>query len=275
MKNTVESFKQAKIKGEKLTMLTAYDYSTAKLMDNTGINGILVGDSLAMVCLGHKNTLSVTMEEMLHHTRAVTRGVENALVVGDMPFMSYHTSVYDAVKNAGRFVKEAQADAIKLEGGAAVCEQVKAIVNAQIPVMGHLGLTPQSVNMFGGFKVQGKALETAKQIIEDAKRLEEAGAFAIVAEGIPSALGKIITEAVSIPIIGIGAGKDCDGQILVYQDMLGMFSDFTPKFVKKFANIGDIMTEGIKNYIKEVNEGIFPAKEHGFSIDEDIINKLQ
>jgi 3-methyl-2-oxobutanoate hydroxymethyltransferase len=274
MKNTVESFKQAKTKGNKLTMLTAYDYSTAKLMDSTGVNGILVGDSLAMVCLGHENTLSVTMEEMLHHTRAVTRGVESALVVGDMPFMSYQTSVYDAVKNAGRFIKEAHADAIKLEGGVAVYEQVRAIVNAQIPVMGHLGLTPQSVNMFGGFKVQGKALETAKQIIEDAKRLEDAGAFAIVLEGIPSVLGKIVTEAVSIPTIGIGAGKDCDGQILVYQDMLGMFSDFTPKFVKRFANIGDVMKEGIKDYIKEVNEGTFPAKEQGFSMDEDVISKL-
>lgn len=274
MKNTVESFKQAKSKGEKLTMLTAYDYSTAKLMDNAGVNAILVGDSLAMVCLGHKNTLSITMEEMLHHTRAVTRGVENALVVADMPFMSYHTSIYDAVKNAGRFIKEAQADAIKLEGGALVAEQVKAIVNAQIPVMGHLGLTPQSVNMFGGFKVQGKGLETAKQIIEDAKILEEAGAFSIVLEGIPAALGKIITETISIPTIGIGAGKYCNGQVLVYQDMLGMFSDFTPKFVKRFANIGEIMTEGIKSYIKEVNEGVFPAKEHSVSMDEDIINKL-
>jgi 3-methyl-2-oxobutanoate hydroxymethyltransferase len=214
------------------------------------------------------------MEEMLHHTRAVTRGVEKALVVGDMPFMSYNTSVYDGVKNAGRFIKEAQSDAIKLEGGASVCEQVKAIVKAQIPVMGHLGLTPQSVNMFGGFKVQGKKLESAKQIIEDAKKLEDAGAFAIVLEGIPSALGKLITEAISIPTIGIGAGKDCDGQVLVYQDMLGMFPDFTPKFVKKFADIGDIMTEGIKNYIKEVNEGTFPAKEHSFTIDEEIINKL-
>ncbi len=274
MKNTVQSFKEAKIKGEKLTMLTAYDYSTAKLMDSTGINGILVGDSLAMVCLGHKDTLSVTMEEMLHHTSAVKRGVTNALVVGDMPFMSYQISVYDAVKNAGRFVKESHVDAIKLEGGASVCEQIKAIVRAQIPAMGHLGLTPQSINMFGGFKVQGKALQDAKQIIEDAKKLEDAGAFAIVLEGIPAALGKIITESISIPTIGIGAGKDCDGQILVYQDMLGMFSDFTPKFVKKFANIGDIMKEGIGKYIKEVNKGSFPAKEQCFTMDEDILNKL-
>jgi 3-methyl-2-oxobutanoate hydroxymethyltransferase len=274
MKNTVQSFKEAKIKGEKLTMLTAYDYSTAKLMDSTGINGILVGDSLAMVCLGHKDTLSVTMEEMLHHTSAVKKGVTNALVVGDMPFMSYQTSVYDAVKNAGRFVKEAHADAIKLEGGAAVCEQIKAIVRAQIPTMGHLGLTPQSINMFGGFKVQGKALQDAKQIIEDAKKLEDAGAFAIVLEGIPATLGKIITESISIPTIGIGAGKDCDGQILVYQDMLGMFSDFTPKFAKKFANIGDIMKEGIGKYIEEVNKCSFPAKEQCFTMDEDILNKL-
>lgn len=274
MKISVESFKESKKKGKKLVMLTAYDYSTAKLMDSTGIDGILVGDSLAMVCLGHKNTLSVTMEDMLHHTKAVTKGVSNSLVVGDMPFMSYQASIEDAIKNAGRFIKEADADAVKLEGGAVVYEQAKAIVKAQIPVMGHLGLTPQSVNIFGGFKVQGKSLETAKQIIEDAKKLEDAGAFAIVLEGIPSALGKIITESISIPTIGIGAGADCDGQILVYQDMLGMFSDFTPKFAKKYANIGDIMKDAIKDYIKEVNNKAFPGKEHGFSIDEDIINKL-
>ncbi|NMM61674.1 3-methyl-2-oxobutanoate hydroxymethyltransferase [Clostridium sp. P21] len=274
MKNTIKSFKQAKINKENLTMLTAYDYSTAKLMDSTGINGILVGDSLGMVCLGYEDTLSVTMEDMLHHTAAVKRGVKNALVVGDMPFMSYQASVYDAVKNAGRFIKEAHADAIKLEGGADVSEQIKAIVKAQIPVMGHLGLTPQSVNMFGGFKIQGKALDDAKKIIEDAKRLEDAGAFSIVLEGIPSDLGKIITETISIPTIGIGAGKYCDGQILVYQDMLGMFSDFTPKFVKKFANTGDIMKEGINKYIEEVNKGDFPAKEHCFTMKEEILKKL-
>jgi len=274
MKNSIESFKKAKKENKKLTMLTAYDYSTATLMDTTGINGILVGDSLGMVCLGYKNTLSVTMEDMLHHTKAVTRAVKNAIVVGDMPFLSYQTSVYDAVKNAGRFIKEANADSVKLEGGAIICPQIEAIINAQIPVMGHIGLTPQSINIFGGFKVQGKSLESAKQLIEDAKRLEAAGVFAIVLEGIPAALAKIITECISIPTIGIGAGADCDGQILVYQDMLGLYSDFTPKFAKQFANIGKFMQQGINEYIKEVMDGTFPAKEHCFSTDQEIIEKL-
>ncbi|MFD3156041.1 3-methyl-2-oxobutanoate hydroxymethyltransferase [Haloimpatiens sp. FM7330] len=274
MKKTIQSFKKAKQNGEKLTMLTAYDYSTAKLIDSCGIDGILVGDSLGMVCLGYEDTLSVTMEDMLHHTRAVTRACKNALVVGDMPFMSYQTSVYDAVKNAGRFIKEAKATAVKLEGGANVCDQIKAIVNAQIPVMGHLGLTPQSVNMFGGFKVQGKSEQAAKQLINDAKKIEEAGAFAIVLEGIPAKLAELITEQISIPTIGIGAGPCCDGQILVYQDMINMFSDFKPKFVKTFANAGKEMKKGFKTYIEEVKEGSFPSKEHSFNINEEILNKL-
>lgn len=223
MKNTVTTFQKAKDNGEKLTMLTAYDYSTAKLIDEAGINGILVGDSLGMVCLGYKDTLSVTMEDMIHHTRAVSRGVKNTLVVGDMPFMSYQSSVYDAVVNAGRLIKEGGATAVKLEGGATVIEQIKAIVNAQIPVMAHIGLTPQSINVFGGFKVQGKDEEKAQKLIEDAKKIEEAGAFAIVLECVPAKLAELITKAVSIPTIGIGAGAGCDGQILVYQDMLGMF----------------------------------------------------
>ena len=274
MKNSISTFISAKKSGEKLTMLTAYDYSMAKLIDECGVNGILVGDSLGMVCLGYKDTLSVTMDDMLHHTKAVTRGAENALVVGDMPFMSYQTSVYDAVKNAGRFIQEAGAQAIKLEGGAVVCPQIKAIVNAQIPVMGHIGLTPQSVNMFGGFKVQGKNSLDAKKLIEDAKKVEAAGAFAVVLECIPSKLADIISKEISIPTIGIGAGGGCDGQILVYQDMLNMFSDFKPKFVKNFANVGDLMRDGFKSYIKEVNEGTFPGAEHCFKIDNQILNKL-
>lgn len=255
-------------------MLTAYDYSMAKLIDSSGINGILVGDSLGMVCLGYENTLSVTMEDMLHHTKAVVRGTSNALVVGDMPFMSYQTSIYDAVYNAGRFIKEAGAHAVKLEGGATVAEEIKAIVKAQIPVMGHIGLTPQSVNMFGGFKVQGKNEKVAKKLIEDAKILEEAGAFSIVLECIPEKLSKIISESISIPTIGIGAGKYCDGQILVYQDMLSMFSDFKPKFVKSFGNIGESIKDGVSQYIKEVKEAKFPEEKHAFKIDDDVINKL-
>jgi 3-methyl-2-oxobutanoate hydroxymethyltransferase len=274
MKNNVSTFLQAKQRNEKLTMLTAYDYSMAKLIDGAGINGILVGDSLGMVCLGYKDTLSVTMEDMIHHIKAVSRGTETALVVGDMPFMSYQTSVYDAVKNAGRIIQEGTAGAVKLEGGGSVYEQVKAIVKAQIPVMGHIGLTPQSVNMFGGFKVQGKDELQAKNIIEDAKKLEDAGVFSIVLEGIPYKLAQIITETVSVPTIGIGAGKYCDGQILVYQDMLGLFSDFTPKFVKSYGNAGEVIRNAFKAYISEVKTGVFPSEEYSFNIADDIIKKL-
>ena len=274
MKNSVSTFLSAKTQGNKLTMLTAYDYSMAKLIDDSGINGILVGDSLGMVCLGYKDTLSVTMEDMIHHTSAVTRGTQNALVVSDMPFMSYQISVYDAVKNAGRLIQEAGAQAIKLEGGATVCEQVAAIVKAQIPVMGHIGLTPQSVNMFGGFKIQGKKEMEAKQIIEDAKKLEAAGVFAIVLEGIPYKLAEIITNSVSVPTIGIGAGPSCDGQILVYQDMVNIYPGKKPKFVKTYTNAGEIMMVAFKTYIQEVENGTFPAKEHCFEIDDDILDKL-
>lgn len=274
MKNSVSTFMKAKCNGEKITMLTAYDYSTARIIDEAGINGILVGDSLGMVCLGYKDTLSVTMEDMVHHIKAVTRGAKNALVVGDMPFMSYQTSVYDAVKNAGRMIQEGLAGAVKLEGGASVCEQVKAIVKSQIPVMGHIGLTPQSVHMFGGFKIQGKDELKAKKIIEDAKKLEQAGVFSIVLEGIPYKLAKIITETVSVPTIGIGAGKYCDGQILVYQDMLGLFSDFKPKFVKVYGNAGEVMRKAFEDYNDEVKSSVFPDEEHSFKIDEDVISKL-
>lgn len=274
MKNTVVTFKNAKNMNEKLTMLTAYDYSTAKLMDNSGINGILVGDSLGMVCLGYDDTLSVTMEDIIHHTKAVARGVKNSLVVADMPFMSYQTSVYDAVVNAGRLIKEGKANAVKLEGGLEICDKIESIVKASIPVMGHIGLTPQSVNAIGGFKVQGKNEETARKLINDAIAVEKAGAFSIVLEGVPSKLADIITDKVSIPTIGIGAGARCDGQILVYQDMLGMFDDFTPKFVKKYECLGDKMKEAFKNYIDEVKDGSFPSEEHGFKIDDDIIEKL-
>lgn len=274
MKNTVLTFKAAKAENKKLTMLTAYDYSMAKIIDEAGINGILIGDSLGMVCLGYKDTLSVTMEDMIHHTKAVTRGANNSLVVADMPFMSYQTSVYDAVVNAGRLVKEGGAAAVKLEGGSTVCEQIKAIVSASIPVMGHLGLTPQSINAFGGFKVQGKSQEAAEALIEDAKKIEAAGAFAVVLECVPAKLAELISSRINIPTIGIGAGRGCDGQILVYQDMLGMFSDFKPKFVKQYANIGSIMTDAIKQYIDETNSGAFPGKDNEFAIDDSVLNKL-
>lgn len=274
MKNTVLTFKQAKENGEKLTMLTAYDYSTAKLIDESGINSILVGDSLGNVILGYEDTISVTMEDMIHHSAAVARGAKNTLVVCDMPFMSYQTSVYDAVVNAGRLMKEGRAGAVKLEGGKEVCPQIKAIVDAGIPVCAHLGLTPQSINAFGGFKVQGKTEAAAKKLIEDAKAVEEAGAFAVVLECVPVALAELVTKKVSIPTIGIGAGNVCDGQVLVYQDMLGMFSDFTPKFVKRFADIGCIMKEAFQAYDAEVKAGSFPGEEHTYAIDDEIIEKL-
>lgn len=274
MKNTTITFKNSKKNKQKLTMLTAYDYSTAKLIDSCGINGILVGDSLGMVCLGYEDTLSVTMEDMIHHTKAVAKGAKNSLIVADMPFMSYQTSVYDAVYNAGRLIKEGRAQAIKLEGGVEVFEQIQAIVKASIPVMGHVGLTPQSVNAFGGFKVQGKDEVAAKKFIEDAIAVEKAGAFSVVLEGVPSKLAKIVTEKLSIPTIGIGAGVDCDGQILVYQDMLGMFSDFTPKFVKKYESLGDKMKSAFETYIDEVENGYFPSQKHSFNISDEIIEKL-
>ena len=274
MKNTVLTFQQAKENGEKLTMLTAYDYSTAKLIDEAGVNSILVGDSLGNVILGYEDTISVTMEDMIHHGAAVARGAKNALVVIDMPFMSYQTSVYDALVNAGRLMKEGRGDAVKLEGGVEVCPQIKAIVDAGIPVCAHIGLTPQSINAFGGFKVQGKSEAAAKKLLEDAKAVEEAGAFAVVLEGVPAKIAALITEQLHIPTIGIGAGKDCDGQVLVYQDMLGMFSDFTPKFVKRYANIGEVMKEAFQNYIKEVQDGVFPAEENTYKVDDSVIEKL-
>jgi 3-methyl-2-oxobutanoate hydroxymethyltransferase len=274
MKNTVVTFKEAKDKKEKVTMLTAYDYSTAKLIDQAGINSILVGDSLGMVVLGYEDTLSVTMEDMIHHSAAVARGAKNALVITDMPFMSYQTSVYDAVVNAGRLVKEGRAQAVKLEGGLEVCEHIKAIVNASIPVCAHLGLTPQSVNSFGGYKVQGKGEEAAQKLLNEARAVEEAGAFAVVLECVPELLAKKITEEISIPTIGIGAGPYCDGQVLVYQDMLSMYSDFVPKFVKVFGNVGQEMTKAFTSYHEEVLNGSFPGPEHCFKIDDSVIDKL-
>lgn len=274
MKNTVQTFKEAKSNHTKLAMLTAYDYSTAKLQDEAGIHGILVGDSLGNVILGYEDTISVTMEDMIHHGAAVARGAKNALVVVDMPFMSYQTSVYDAVVNAGRLMKEGRANAVKLEGGVSVCPQIKAITDAGIPVMAHLGLTPQSINAFGGFKVQGKNEAAARKLIDDAKAVEEAGAFALVLECVPAKLAKIISEQLTIPTIGIGAGAGCDGQILVYQDMLGMFSDYTPKFVKRFAEVGSVMKEAFANYIKEVQAETYPAEEHTFKIDDGVLGKL-
>lgn len=274
MKHSVTSFQEAKHKGEKITMLTAYDYSTAKWMDKAGIHGILVGDSLGNVVLGYEDTLSVTMEDMIHHSRAVARACQSALLVTDLPFMSYQVSVEEAVRNAGCLLKEGRATAVKLEGGEEVCPQIKAIVSAGIPVMAHLGLTPQSVNAFGGFKVQAKTAETVEKIIADAKAVEQAGAFALVLECIPAQVAKMVTEAVTIPTIGIGASPDCDGQILVYQDMLGLSMDFCPKFVKNYANLGEIITQALAEYQKDVQEGSFPAPEHCFTLSDEVLKSL-
>lgn len=274
MKTTIADFAKMKASGEKISMVTAYDYSTAKLVDKAGINSILVGDSLGNVMLGYPDTISVTMEDMIHHCSAVMRGVENALVICDMPFMSYQTSIYDAVKNAGRLLKEGRANAVKLEGGAEFADHVRAIVNASIPVCGHIGMTPQSVNAFGGFKVQGKNLKDAKKIADDAIALEKAGVFAIVLECVPKALAEYISSIVSVPTIGIGAGKGCDGQVLVYHDMLSIYSDFTPKFVKKYANIGNVVLTALEEYDKEVKEGIFPGENNSYTIDENIMAEV-
>lgn len=274
MKNTAATLQAMKERHEKISMLTAYDYSTAKLVDGAGINTILVGDSLGMTMLGYEDTLSVTMEDMIHHCAAVARGVENALVVCDMPFMSYEVSVEEAVRNAGRLMKEGRAQAVKLEGGVRVAQQIRAIVEAGIPVCGHVGLTPQSVNTLGGFKVQGKSVEAAQQLIDDALAVQEAGAFAMVIECVPAKLAERVSQQLRVPTIGIGAGNGCDGQVLVYQDMLGLFTDFVPKFVKQFGSVGAAMTEAFKAYDAEVKAGTFPAPEHTFKIDESVIEKL-
>ncbi|MDU5567758.1 MAG: 3-methyl-2-oxobutanoate hydroxymethyltransferase [Peptostreptococcus anaerobius] len=274
MKNTVLTFKEAKKNKDKLTMLTAYDYTTAKLFDESGINSILVGDSLGMVMLGYEDTLSVTMEDMIHHTRAVSRGVKNAMVVADMPFLSYNTGIRDAVINAGRLMAQGRADCVKLEGGKEVCDVIRAITDAKIPVCAHIGLTPQAINALGGFKVQGKDLDSARAIIEDALAVQEAGAFAVVLECVPAPLASKISEMLDIPTIGIGAGPDCDGQVLVYQDMLGLYKDFTPKFVKRFADVGQQMDQGVRDYIKAVKDGSFPEPAHSFKMDEEIVKEL-
>lgn len=274
MKNTTATLRQMKGTDKKISMITAYDYTMAKIVDESGVNTILVGDSLGNTILGYEDTISVTVDDMIHHSAAVARGAKNALVITDMPFMSYQTSVYDAVVNAGRIMKEGRAGAVKLEGGQDMCPQISAIVKASIPVCAHLGLTPQSINAFGGFKVQGKDVEAAKKLLADAKAVEAAGACMVVMECVPAKLAAKISEELTIPTIGIGAGAGCDGQVLVYQDLLAMYGDFRPKFVKVFANVGEVMREGVKAYIKETKEGTFPGEEHCFKIDDSVIEKL-
>ena len=274
MKNTVNTLLQQKKDGNKITMLTCYDYSTAKLMEEVGVNTILVGDSLGNTMLGYEDTIQVTMEDMIHHSAAVSRGLKNTLLVCDMPFMSYQTSVYDAVVNAGRLMKEGHANMVKLEGGVEVVPQIEAIVKASIPVCAHIGLTPQSINAFGGFKVQGKTEAAARKLIEDAKAVQAAGVTMVVLEAVPAKLATKITEMLDIPTIGIGAGNGCDGQVLVYQDMLGMFTDYVPKFVRQFANVGEVMKQAFTDYINAVGDGSFPKEENTYKIDDEIIDKL-
>lgn len=273
-KVAIPQLKEMKKAGKKLKMVTAYDYPTAVLVDKTEIEMILVGDSLGMVVLGYDGTVPVTMEDMIHHIRPVVKGAPNTLIVGDMPFMSYNVSREEAIRNAGRLMKEGGADCVKLEGGAVVAPTVKAIVDAGIPVMAHIGLTPQTASALGGFKVQGKDAAMAAKLLADAQALEEAGAFAIVLECIPAQLGRLISERLTIPTIGIGAGPWCDGQVLVTQDMMGLFDRFVPKFVKRYANIGQIMLEAFQKYAEEVNSGVFPDLEHSFTMKEEELQRL-
>jgi 3-methyl-2-oxobutanoate hydroxymethyltransferase len=275
MRVTISDIKDMKSRGEKIPIITSYDYTSAKIVDTTGIPVILVGDTLGQVVLGYDSTIPVTMDEMIHHTKAVVRGAKHALIVGDMPFMSYQASISEAMHNAGRFLQEGGAQTVKLEGGVSMAPTVHRMVSSGIPVMGHIGLTPQSINQMGGYKVQGKSLKAAVQLMEDAKALEQAGAFAIVLECVPASLAKLITERVSIPTIGIGAGMACDGQVQVFHDMLGLFSDFVPKHAKQYANLGETISSAVTEYISEVKDEHFPGSEHSYHIKEDVLAELQ
>ena len=274
MRVAINQIKEMKQRGEKITMLTSYDYSTAKIVDEVGVPLILVGDSLGMVVLGYESTIPVTMEEMIHHTKAVVRATKQAMVIGDMPFMTYHISVKEALRNAARFIQEAGAQAVKLEGGVTVAEKVKRIVECGIPVMGHIGLTPQSIHQLGGYKVRGRTQETAIKLLEDAKALDEAGAFAVVLETVPSQLATLVTQKISVPTIGIGAGIGCDGQVQVINDILGSFTDFVPKHAKQYAKLTDIIRNAVAEYNNEVKSGSFPTDKQSFSMDEGILDKL-
>ena len=271
---TTSTIRQMKEEGKPITMITAYDYAMARNVDEAGVDMILVGDSLGNVMLGYSSTIPVTMDAMIHHTQAVMRGTKTALVVGDMPFMSYQASESEALTNAGRFLKEGGCAAIKLEGGSEICPIVKKMVTAGIPVMGHIGLTPQSVNQFGGFKVQGKDVAAAQKLLDDAKALEAAGAFSVVLECVPAALAAKVSEILTIPTIGIGAGNCCDGQVLVCNDLLGFSNGFTPKFVKKYRDLHTEIVGAVSEYISDVRDRSFPAPEHTFKIDEEVLEKL-
>lgn len=271
---TTQSFRQMKQAGEKIAMLTAYDYPSARLVDEAGVDSILVGDSLGMTMLGYDSTLPVTMADMLHHVRAVSRAVQRALVVADMPFMSYQASTEEALRNAGRFLQESGAQAVKVEGGEGVLGTIERMVSAGIPVMGHLGLTPQSIHVLGGYHLQGAAENEARRLLSDARRLEEAGAFAIVLEKIPAELAKRVTASLGVPTIGIGSGAGCDGQVLVFHDILGLSGDFRPRFLKVYAEVGQIMSQAFESYRDEVKTGVFPSDAHAWSMNPDELKKL-
>ena len=273
-KVTARKIIEKKIKGEKIVTLTSYDYAFAKIVDKCGIDLILVGDSLSMVVLGYRNTLAVTMDEMIHHTKAVSRGVENAMLVGDMPFLSYKVDIKDAVKNAGRFIQEGGAEAVKVEGGTEIIPIIEAMIKADIQVMGHIGLTPQAIYQFGGFLVQGKTVKAAQNLIQAAQNLQAAGVFSIVLESIPWQIAKLITESVDIPTIGIGAGPYCDGQILVLHDMLGIFTDIKPKFLKYFGNIGEAIQKAIRNYKGEVEKVTYPDLNHSYEFPTEDLEEI-
>jgi 3-methyl-2-oxobutanoate hydroxymethyltransferase len=275
MRVTISDIKEMKTRGEKVPMITAYDYTSARIVDEVGVPIILVGDSLGQVILGYDSTLPVTMDEMIHHTKAVARGAKRALIVGDMPFMSYQASVSEALRNAGRFLQEGGAQTVKLEGGVAMANTVQRMVSRGIPVMGHIGLTPQSVHQLGGYKVQGKTLRAAVRLMEDARALEEAGAYALVLECVPAPLARLITQRVSIPTIGIGAGKECDGQVQVFHDMLGLFSEFVPKHAKRYANLGETIASAVAEYISEVKDQSFPGPEHSYDLKEEVLAELE
>lgn len=274
-KVTVNYFREAKASGKKITILTAYDYPTAKLLDEAGLDSILVGDSLGMVVLGYEDTTKVTMEDMVHHIKAAARGTKRAMLIGDMPFLSYHTGKNESVRNAGRLISEGGCKAVKLEGGKEIADDIRAIINAGIPVMGHLGYTPQSINVFGGHKAQGNTYEAAVRIYEDALLLQETGVFSLVLECVPHMLATFISKRLVIPVIGIGSGNGCDGQVLVTPDILGLFRDSTPKHSRVFVEMGKAYDEASKKYIEDVKSGVFPAIVNTFKIDEDIMNRLQ
>jgi 3-methyl-2-oxobutanoate hydroxymethyltransferase len=274
MRVTIRDLRDMKVRGETIPMMTAYDYTSAKLLEQAGIPLMLVGDSLGMVVLGYDSTIPVTMDDMLHHIKTVVRGTEKAHIVGDMPFMSYHADISEAIRNAGRILKEGGAQSVKLEGGQEMAETVNRIVKSGIPVMGHVGLTPQSVNQLGGYRVQGKTINDAIRLMEDTRALEEAGAYAVVLECVPAALSQMISERLSIPTIGIGAGVGCDGQVQVFHDFLGLFTDFLPKHARRYANLADVIKDATSDYISDVQQGEFPTSKESYKMSQSVLDEL-